>query len=246
VLPIRERGSEPPFFLIHPGGGLSWCYMPLARYVPEDVPLYGIQAAGLDGVAEPAGSVAQMAAAYADLIRGLRPSGPYRLLGWSFGGVVAHEVACRLQAAGGEVDALVIMDASAEAGRAVAGAESTGADDRLDRTIAVMREELAHVLGGVTDDELKALARVYHTNEALQADHEPSLFEGGILLLSAGRDREERPEARQRARTWQPYVSGEISEAVLPCAHRDMVRPDMLASAWDEVAAWMAAEPGDV
>jgi hypothetical protein len=34
VFPIRVQGSKPPFFCVHPAGGLSWCYMPLAKYVP--------------------------------------------------------------------------------------------------------------------------------------------------------------------------------------------------------------------
>ena len=51
-----------------------------------------------------------MAADYIEQIRSVRPSGPYRLLGWSCGGVIAHKMAIQLQAAGEEVASLVIMD----------------------------------------------------------------------------------------------------------------------------------------
>src|SRR6202035_6200465 len=88
LLPIRAHGSNPPFFCMPPGGGVSWCYMPLARYVPADYPLYGLQDRGLDGASQLAGSVRDMAADYLEQIRAVQGSGPYHLLGWSFGGIV--------------------------------------------------------------------------------------------------------------------------------------------------------------
>ena len=51
-----------------------------------------------------------MAADYLDLIRKIQPSGPYNLLGWSFGGLVAHAIATKLQAAGEEVALLALLD----------------------------------------------------------------------------------------------------------------------------------------
>ncbi len=110
LLAIRTGGGQPPFFCIHPAGGLSWCYMPLAQFVPTDIPLYGLQATGLDGSAELAGSIGEMAADYVREIRAVQPAGPYHLLGFSFGGMPVHEIAVQLQAAGETVAAVVIMD----------------------------------------------------------------------------------------------------------------------------------------
>jgi aryl carrier-like protein len=76
--PIRTRGSRPPLFCMHPAGGLSWCYMPLARYVPEDFRIYGLQARSLDGGGELASSVREMAADYIGLKRTVQETGPYR------------------------------------------------------------------------------------------------------------------------------------------------------------------------
>ncbi len=100
VLHIRPGGTEPAFFFVHPAGGLSWCYLPFARHLPEGHALYGLQADGLDGTGEMSGSVAAMAAAYVDRIRSLQASGPYHVVGFSFGGTPPHEVAARLEAAG--------------------------------------------------------------------------------------------------------------------------------------------------
>ena len=97
VVPLRAGGDRVPLFCIHPGGGQSWGYLRLAAHLPDGQPLYGLQARSLtrqDGLPE---SVEEMADDYAARIREVRPYGPYRLLGWSFGGLVAHEVAVRLQ-----------------------------------------------------------------------------------------------------------------------------------------------------
>ncbi|MFD0350522.1 thioesterase domain-containing protein [Kitasatospora aburaviensis] len=110
LLPLRTGGSRPPLFAVHPGGGLGWCYSGLVRHLDRDRPLFALQARGLDGDGELPGSVPEMAADYLQLIREVQPSGPYHLLGWSFGGTVAHELARQLQAAGEEVALLAMLD----------------------------------------------------------------------------------------------------------------------------------------
>ncbi|MCG6498026.1 non-ribosomal peptide synthetase [Kitasatospora sp. A2-31] len=110
LLPLRTGGTRPPLFAVHPGGGLGWCYSGLVRHLDRDRPLFALQARGLGGDGELPGSVAEMATDYLRLIREVQPSGPYHLLGWSFGGTVAHELARQLQAAGEEVALLAMLD----------------------------------------------------------------------------------------------------------------------------------------
>ncbi|WP_308402064.1 alpha/beta fold hydrolase [Streptomyces shenzhenensis] len=240
VLPIRTQGDKPPLFFVHPGGGLSWSYRPLARHIPEDVPVYGLQADGLDGVTPLSNSVRQMAAAYIERIRAVCPSGPYQLVGWSFGGVVAHEMALQLQAAGVQVAALVLMDAypfertaDDQGHGTVAG---PGQKTDVAQTLEELRAEMGHVLGGLSDEELALLAGVYHNNGYLMSKHEPGRFDGHALLLVA---EEGKTASTSHGAKWKPYISGEISEAVLPCNHHDMARPDMLERAWSAMAEWM-------
>ncbi|NBM21273.1 alpha/beta fold hydrolase, partial [Streptomyces sp. GC420] len=64
---------------------------------------------GFDRV-EAAGTMEEKAAHYLDIMRELQPRGPYHLLGWSFGGCLAYEVACRLHAAGDSVGYLGLID----------------------------------------------------------------------------------------------------------------------------------------
>nr|WP_237307957.1 thioesterase domain-containing protein [Streptomyces alboflavus] len=99
---------------MHPAGGLSWCYAGLIRHLPPDVPVYGLQAQGVGPAtaAEPLpATLEELAAHYASRVREVQPHGPYRLLGWSTGGIIAHAVAAHLQAAGEEVQLLAILDA---------------------------------------------------------------------------------------------------------------------------------------
>ncbi|MFB7511350.1 alpha/beta fold hydrolase, partial [Streptomyces broussonetiae] len=111
VLPLRSTGTATPLFCIHPGGGISWSYSGLLHHVGPQHPVYAIQARGL-GRPEPLPtSFEEMAADYADQIRKIQPEGPYMLLGWSAGGLIAHAVACELQARGERTAMLAILDA---------------------------------------------------------------------------------------------------------------------------------------
>ncbi|MER7468583.1 amino acid adenylation domain-containing protein [Streptomyces sp. NPDC097981] len=242
LLPIRTGGSKPPFFGIHPAGGLSWCYMPLAQCVPDDIPLYGLQDRGLDGTTEPARSVREMAAEYVELIRGVQPSGPYHLLGWSFGAVAAHEIAVQLRAAGEEVAALVLMDQNPAVPDPDAGPVGDLAavpEDQLDAVAEFVRVQAGHALGATTDEEFRSLAKVLLNHREIQNRHSHGDFDGDALLIVA--EREEREEATS-GDAWKPYVSGEIREAGISCTHYDMAKPENLAKVWATVADWLGLE----
>lgn len=110
ILPIRAEGSEAPLFCIHPALGISLGYANLLRYLPSTIPLYGLQADGLHNKARLPTSIEDMADDYIARIRGIQPQGPYRLLGWSFGGLVAHAIAEKLQASGATIECLCMLD----------------------------------------------------------------------------------------------------------------------------------------
>jgi polyketide synthase 13 len=100
---LRAQGSRPPLYLIHPAGGSSVVYRPLARRLDSDQPCFG-----LDRLAELT-ECGERAAHYARLIRARHPAGPWVLGGWSYGGLVAQETA-RLLQRHGEVRALILID----------------------------------------------------------------------------------------------------------------------------------------
>jgi thioesterase domain-containing protein/acyl carrier protein len=112
LVAIQPRGSQLPLFCVHPVGGTVFCYLPLARALGSDQPVYGLQSIGFSGGREPLGSIEEMAGVYLESLRSAQPCGPYRLAGWSMGGAVAYEMARRLTLAGEEVAALLLLDSS--------------------------------------------------------------------------------------------------------------------------------------
>jgi len=259
VLPIRAEGDQPAVFCMHPAGGLSWCYSPLAQQVPRGRPIYGLQARGFDGVQEPAGSVREMAADYVAQITEIQQSGPYLLLGWSFGGHTAHEAAVQLRDRGEQV-ALVILDAYPVGGTILDRPDPDRPDpdrpdpDRPDpdgprprpplSEDELAERELEHLMGGlreavdlgaVTEEELELLALVLRNNGRIMTAHRPGVFDGDMLLLAAGEER----TAGEPAVQWRPYVTGAVAERLLPSTHHGLAEPAMLGLAWTEVEKWL-------
>jgi pimeloyl-ACP methyl ester carboxylesterase len=113
LVAIQPSGAKPPFFCVHPIGGNVLCYLDLARHLGEDQPFYGLQASGIDGEGEPKSRIEGMAGYYIEAIREIQPQGPYLLGGWSFGGVVAFEMAQQLHSSGEQVALLALIDSSA-------------------------------------------------------------------------------------------------------------------------------------
>ena len=98
-------------FLVHAIGGTVHPYAPLAAQLAGDFAAYGLQAPGLTSGSTPAASLGAMTDLYLAAIRSAQPEGgPYRLSGWSMGGLVAYELARRLEREGEKVDGLVLLD----------------------------------------------------------------------------------------------------------------------------------------
>ncbi|HEV7516312.1 MAG TPA: thioesterase domain-containing protein, partial [Thermoanaerobaculia bacterium] len=138
LVPLHPTGSLPPFFCVHPVGGSVFCYRELAVRLGEEQPFYALQARGLDPGEAPEERIEAMAASYVAAIRTVQPAGPYRLGGWSFGGLVALEMARHLEQAG-ETAALVLIDPTTPG--------LAGGDGELDDISALLL--LARDLGGM-------------------------------------------------------------------------------------------------
>ena len=115
LVPIQPKGSNPPFFCVHPIGGGVYGLVDLGRQMLPNQPFYAIQAMGLAhyGEFEENQTLEQMAAEYIEAIRFISPQGPYFLGGLSFGGIVAFEMAQQLKRGGEEVALLALFDTPA-------------------------------------------------------------------------------------------------------------------------------------
>jgi thioesterase domain-containing protein/acyl carrier protein len=112
LIPIRTRGSRPPFYGIHAITGQILFWRHLVQYLNPEQPFYALQARGLDGLRPPRTSIPEMAAAYIQEMRTVQPKGPYYMGGYSMGGEIAFEIAQQLTKAGEEVGLLVLFDTS--------------------------------------------------------------------------------------------------------------------------------------
>jgi hypothetical protein len=108
IIPLKASGSTTPVFFVHQAFGEVFQYKRVAERLRDDIPLYGLEARGLRDGLEPRGSIPEMATAYIEEIRRVQPRAPYLITGFSFGGRVVWEMAWMLDAAGEDVQLLLI------------------------------------------------------------------------------------------------------------------------------------------
>ncbi|MFB6893730.1 amino acid adenylation domain-containing protein, partial [Kitasatospora sp. NPDC056327] len=253
LMPLRRDGELPPLFCVHAGYGVGLGYSRLLPYLPGR-PLYALQARSLtrsDGLPD---TVEQMAADYVALIREVQPSGPYHLLGHSFGGLVVHAVAHRLQSLGEEVDLLVIMDAYPYATYTAEGVERDeqetlelflsmfeagrpGAEGApLDRD-DVLKALVERSASAFTTDDLAAMGRAWERHTRMVRTFVPGRVRGDVLFFTATRDRAEGTPA---ATVWEEHVEGRIIDRHLDATHHGLMDRHHLAEVARAVTGFTA------
>ncbi|WP_411354714.1 amino acid adenylation domain-containing protein [Xenorhabdus khoisanae] len=109
-VPLSPAGSLLPLFLVHETSGDPLVYSPLATLLPPELPVYALQALGIHTLEHPPVSIEELATSHIQAIRRLQPQGPYRLAGWSIGGLIAYEIAQQLTSDGETVEFLGLID----------------------------------------------------------------------------------------------------------------------------------------
>ncbi|MES2933374.1 MAG: amino acid adenylation domain-containing protein [Pseudomonadota bacterium] len=235
-----QPGTGPALFCIHPAEGLAWCYLGLVAQLPQ-LPIYGLQARGLTGAAPD--DIDALVVDYVDLVRSAQPQGPYRLLGWSSGGGVAHAMAVQLRAAGEAVSLLAMMDAypsdiwqgkppPQERDALVALLDVIGASDLDSDGKPLPREAIlarfrqpGSTLAGADEAHLARMtAMALHTMQIYRGlKHQ--LFDGDLLFFHAQRRAADAPDWLG----WTPYVGGKMERIDIDSTHSTMSRTAPLA-----------------
>lgn len=224
MLPLRASGDRPPLFCVHPAGGLGWCYAPLPRHLPADIPVYAVQAYGLRPDDPPATTCDELIEHYVRAVRSVRPTGPYRLLGWSLGGTLAHALAARLQAEGEDIALLAMLD-SAPVDRA------TRLDGPLDerRVRMLLREAVGQDPGAggagaalLSDGQVTSLTRVLAGYPEQLRTYTPRRFDGDLLYFRAARERRENAPADMG---WRPWIGGDVVRHDIDSTHHTITAP---------------------
>jgi len=243
---VLNDGTGIPLCCVHPGLGLSWPYRALNNYL--DCPIIGINQVFEDSDVEPP-SISATAKIYSDRLQSLYPTGPYDLLGWSYGGTVAHEMAVELQRRGHEVRRLILLDSLP-----TTSAESVAAANQLPEQSEVLEQvlrfigielpkdgipltyEMAELLACEAESTTNFGSRFSYFRALLEfivdkaeaaaghlSEHVPSIFHGDMFIFSAAQR-----ESSSFAQCWRPYVSGNITEYSADCAHNDMMNAKAL------------------
>ncbi|MFZ1883112.1 MAG: thioesterase domain-containing protein, partial [Rhodoplanes sp.] len=245
LLPLRSRGSLRPLFCMHPAAGLSLPYSRLVSHIPSGHPIFGLQSHSFGQQGPLLDTVEEIAAEYLSIIRQVQPAGPYNLLGWSFGGLVAHAMATELQSQGEEVALLALLDSYPfnretvlrERGEAVekevifAGA----VDNPLRETLETLHRD-GFLRAALKERDHRAIMDAFEHNARIMRAFVPRRFNGDVLLFVASAG-----EIRPPIDSWKPYVNGLIQVYPIDCTHDQMMDP--LAA--KEIGRVLAAELGE-
>jgi amino acid adenylation domain-containing protein len=187
LVAMTDGPGEQPLFLVHAVGGTVYAYAHLAKELGEHVKVYGIEAAGLRDGTSAAKCLDDMVTTYVQAIRAAQPTGPYRLGGWSMGGLVALEIARRIEESGADVAMVAMLDAPvypadmtawpesdvaaqfvADAARAL-GSQTGQAPDPAAATVADQLGWLADKLTKGSGDSAAARAEIERRFEVFKA-----------------------------------------------------------------------------
>ncbi|MFA0813679.1 amino acid adenylation domain-containing protein [Microbulbifer epialgicus] len=247
VLPIRSAGDLPPLFCVHPAGGLGWWYTGLSRHLDRRRPIYALQGSALIEHQVLPTRLEEVAEACLANIRKIQPQGPYHLLGWSYGGVVAFEIALRLRSAGERVERLVLLDSYLLAAYPgydhEANAKSpnrilrefllhSGCDvaqfEAQDLDYARAAELLKYsIYSGFDAAQLERFVSATSNDVAMLGRYFPgSSFDGDLVYFTAGKSRS---SGSPGVAEFHQYVSGTISEHMVECRHDEMAHPQFLS-----------------
>jgi enterobactin synthetase component F len=256
-----RQGDEAlaPLFVVHPAGGISWCYGGLARALSPRRSVHGLQAPALaEGVPTP-GSLDALAADYVERIRAICPRGPFHLLGWSVGGILAHAMAVRLRALGEEVGLLAMLDsypsdvwraepepdenAPLRALLAIAGHDP----DRLpglpltrDAVVGFLRQSDSP-LGRLPEAALDGVVRVVRGNNRLVRQHRHGSYDGTVLHFRAALDHAGRDLSPAM---WQPYAAA-VAVVDVAALHAGLTGPAATAFIAPVVSAFLSKHDKD-
>jgi amino acid adenylation domain-containing protein len=261
LVPIQPRGSLPPLFCVHPVGGHVLSYLELAGRLGAEQPLYGLQAPGLESDEPPLASVEAMAERYVACIRGVQEQGPYRIGGWSFGGIVAFEMARQLRERGERVALLALLDSH------LPGRDLRWPEDGGEAMLAQFAWELRRGLGlpdrpasaGPADElgsllaeaqaaallppdadgsSMRRLFAVFQANFRAVRAYRPAPYPGPATLLRAGRTGDAWTDP---AIAWAALVEGGLDVRDVPGDHHSLLRAPHVEAVAAALAERLAA-----
>ncbi|MEM7587786.1 MAG: AMP-binding protein, partial [Acidobacteriota bacterium] len=229
LVALQTGGQQTPLFFVHAIGGTAMAYRELAGALGDRRPFYGLEARDSIGA-----TLETMAHQYLDALRHVTPRGPYLLGGWSFGGVLAFEMARQIEAAGETVDLLLLVDAFAP---------------RLDDRRQVSEQDLRAAFhrdlarqGGLPEgidaslfEPYFAIFRSHH--EAILRYHPAGPVAARTLLFEAS----ERPDLPPLVEGWRPWLRSEPTVEQVAGDHYSLLSLPSVTTLASRIAASLNA-----
>jgi thioesterase domain-containing protein len=240
LVALQPEGSETPWFMVHPPGGIVVCYQALAQRLSRQRPFYGIRSRGLHGEPDLPSRLEEMAEEYLTAIREIRPHGPYLIGGWSAGGLVALEMAQQLREQGESIRMLALLDTSPETAEDPNWADRPGTEHGLNLSLEELSrlgpdEQLPYLwrhaltLGlidssipmPVAHQAIDDLKRIFHHHMALTDQYVVRLYPGRITLFRPSDAPMAFPTSHDRG--WGSLAAG-VEVHFVPGQHHNMLK----------------------
>lgn len=228
----RDKSNHVPLFCVHPIGGSTAKYIELFRQLGKEYSLYGIQAEGIEE-GRPIDTIPKMAARYIQAIKKRQPEGLYILSGWSFGGLVAFEIAQQLLANHDSVAFIALLDTPAPLSESAKQLHQSPAEQDAFLRDWFNRDVLASHLT-LLPEEMERLFQVFKANWLAMQSYTPTekctcpVFQFQAAEQTWIQDFLER---MQIDANWQPYIQDTIrAEVIVGVDHYSIVNSEALAT----------------
>jgi amino acid adenylation domain-containing protein len=228
LVALQPAGDRIPFFCVHGDEANHH----LTRYLGGDQPYYAFFHQGEDGAPFAYKTVEDIAAHYVKEMLSVRPEGPYLLGGYSFGGIVAYEMAFQLSKAGHEVPLLAMFDMISPA----LFTESLGDDDKfyspLKRRVMQWLVDRELRKGKIRSPRLRHFHIIANYHRAIEA-YQPPTYQGPVTIFKAVST----PGPDDLG--WGALVKGKLDVHVIPGDHYSMIKDPEVQQLVQELSACM-------
>jgi aspartate racemase len=222
LIPLQPSGSCPPLFGIH-----LLYFHDLSYHLGSEQPIYGLHY-GMGETTDKEISLPtleNLAAHYIQEMRSLQPEGPYYLMGLSFGGVIAYEMAQQLVIQGQQVAFLGLFDTLIEDSLTFLPLHQ-----RFSKLFQVTPSELLRkiktkIKGKLVKHDNKYLPHVYNPNllRIMREAYTPQVYSGRVTLFKAMNHTSVTYAITPPEVGWRKFVNGELEIHEVPGSHLGML-----------------------
>lgn len=245
LIAIRTGGTKIPFFYVHGLGGSSLnAKQLLAPHINPARPMYGLNAVGLEGEAEPYTVMEEMAQHYIREIQTVHPHGPYLLGGQCFGGNVAFEMARQLTQQG----KTVLLVAMADSLNPIWRTEQKENHQKYWQTTGKIKWQEKLESKGVDASTIEKISKIQQSNYEILKNYSPQKYSGRVVYFSAEENQNLGLKIFDPMQPggWNDWVEGGVEIVKVPGRHGTYHNPPHVAVYAQKLNACLESVEGAV